>query len=290
MPKLYRKKYLCKLPEGTEDFLVRLPVAHMPDFKKFQEDIEQFYENAMKIQQSKLPAAERALRLLDTLHVEGCERVYTLVPLNLLLWLYNLGLSQERSYKFFMGIADGISKARKSRKELPGMKTVSAPLSKRATELMSSASESFREEKHRNFGMLQAALTMFVCSIAGKNEYMRLNRLMEAVAPDMFLNLGPVPMLKSGKPCHMYANAYTSAKTVPWISMLFQVADLEQAVLTCKILVIRAEKQLEDVARIRGMTNTDMIARICTYLHAVQCEIPERCREFAFLGGKYGFW
>jgi hypothetical protein len=216
---------------------------------------------------------------------------YALMPMNMLLWLYELGNNAQESTTLYQSLAIAVRGAQRcSERSGLTMPMDAIPVSARVKTLIRDWEHELADRKNRQFIQLQALIAALVCSVLGRGrppEYFVSNAVYRA-APSLLADLGQVPW--EGKWVHAYATAYTQSDPV-WNTMLFQVCELGRAILVCKMLVYRAAEALTaGDTRTRAMPRTQLIARLCQYLKLSITRMPAWTKDYSVLGGQKFFW
>lgn len=216
---------------------------------------------------------------------------YTLVPMNLLLWLYELGASSSESERLYRGIAKTVGAAQRSRGvNKMALPVCDLPISRRFAEHMRYAGINFAKNTSKTLPHLAALLTALVFSAIGRalepEKY--VEKALSNAAPLVHNRLLPVP--GAIKPRKLFIAVYTEADPV-WNTLLFQVCDVAQVVPLCRELVLRAKPHfLSGNKRTQKLSREALIQRLCSYLSISVSETPIETAKYAILGGQKIIW
>ena len=288
MPKMYLAKMKKKVPMfGT-------PSELMPKVSKGE------YDRTMSSYREMINAPglfiKNAVRCAWEIPTTTCDErdkpLYALMPINLLLWLYDLGSNYEESLRMFEGFAMVISKEQKHLGSKTTIPLQSMPLSRAAKDIIKNWRSRLSQKKNRQYTALQAMITALVCTARGRRRDPEdiVGEAMDLAVPNLSMAMPPIISTVTNKPHRFYVNAYTELDDC-WNTMLFQVIPASAAPLILTALIYRASYAL----RKRGtgsdnLPRTDFIVRLCAYLTLSGRTRPEETALYTALAGRDSFW
>ena len=246
----------------------------------------------------------KALACLDTILSNisddgtAYRPVYTLVPLNLALWLYKLGCNRDKERALYAGLTKSIAKIQKYKgHEDLKMSFSDMPLSRSAKDLMGHEWRKLLPKAIDNgYLHLQALITALVCSARGRAypvEHTIYNALHRS-APWLADCLGHIPVLQTQTGTEyrrIYLNSYTENNPL-WRAMLFQVTDAYQAVVVMQNLFLKAQDVLQSNHGIgtNRISRKEFVIKLCTYLQVSSFHEARRSMAYIAMNGQQRFW
>lgn len=281
---VYIKKFMRRLPEELEEQLIQRRGITID-----RQYVKSILEEKLKIMHRRESVVDCTLEALSAMPVVEHGEMFTLVPLNIMLWLYNLGLNDKKSISLFRTLARSVMLAKRMKPESSTPFSVrNCPVSARALNAIYNPEKNFESESFRSFYMLQAIIAALSCGVTKRNEAILVGAAISNAAPMLATDLGKIPWKFHVK--NPYTTAYSPAHNVPWICMLYQVCDYNKAVSACKWMVCKAAEKINKHKRNREITQEDYIARLLTYMQISMNRDPLACFDAAVAGGVRAFW
>lgn len=235
---------------------------------------------------------DKALRELPTTSEDG-KPLYMIMPLNMVLWLYEQGNSDEASKTLFTVIVKRsreLCKRRSEKYKSQRIKLVDMPVSKKFKERLNSIC-AFRNPQNRKFLHLQALLAIMCCAARGLAEEpydVAHNILCEAAPGTMDLITGP---LAGGNPQNMYSAIY-SENNILWNIALLRCCPAGEAVQLIRALIWRAKAAMPriDAKRTSTISRLDFFLRLLSWLELSSDSDPIRSMDKENMAGSCKIW
>jgi len=286
-------RFMTRIDDGVK--LITVPAANRPSVSRMA--LEEADAVLKTVMEAKGTLTGNALRLFSKL-ADAERKVYTLLPFNLALWLYELGNSSEESRDLYTRLSRSVRVAMRREQldggeDTPGAFSMdSLPITKTMKEYIQNAGRMFRESRNRQFAQLQGLISGLTCAVRGRvvdpgtQVYTAINNAM----PEYAQTLGKVPV--GGEERLLYSNAYTENDR-NWNVMLFQVVEMEVAVLLVNALLHRANAEFARNGgreRTKGFTREELIGRLYKYMRLSKSANAGWCRDFSCLCGVRAVW
>lgn len=218
---------------------------------------------------------------------------FVIVPMNMLLWLFEKGNSLKESERLYSTIARKSRRLYTSRSEKGKDKKISLenmPIGRRFRERLADA-EAWKEAKNRNFLQLQALITVLACSVRGhrQSDNVLAHEILSEAAPGTVETLQP-PLI-GGEPTHMYSAIYTGSGKV-WNILLLKTCPASSVIQLMRGLVWRMQSILirPDAKRTRMMSPAEFYTRLLCWLELSASEDPLECMDNEKLAGSIKLW
>ncbi|MBR4608765.1 MAG: hypothetical protein IKO41_21475 [Lachnospiraceae bacterium] len=299
--------YMTELPESGRSKLEEISKYEMPKIDEaFKGRLKMLSDRYDAILKGKGNFVDLAMKCVDSINAdlerskgsEDCKPIYTLLPLNFVLWLYYLGCKQAERRALFEGLTVSIHRIQKYKgHEDLTMSFSDMPLTNTAKELMGRSWRKLMPKAMDNGYMhLQALITALVCSARGRAypvEDTIFNALNRAV-PSVANILRGIPYLQTETGMEyrrVYLNSYTEWNPL-WRAVLFQVADDAIAKLLVNNLLMKAATTLysQHPMKTNQVTREVFITKLCVYMQMSSFHEARRTMGFIAMNGRHRFW
>ncbi len=218
---------------------------------------------------------------------------FVIVPMNMLLWLFEKGNSLKESERLYSTIASKSRKLYTSRSEKQKDKKISLdnmPIGRRFRERLADV-DAWKDAKNRNFLQLQALITVLACSVRGhkQSDHLLAHEIISEAAPGTVDTLQP-PII-GGEPTHMYSAIYTGSGKV-WNILLLKTCPASSVIQLMRGLVWRMQSIMirPDAKRSRLMSPAEFYTRLLCWLELSASEDPLECMDNEKLAGSIKLW
>lgn len=224
---------------------------------------------------------------------ENGKPLYMVIPLNMVLWLYEQGNTDSASQTLFEVIAKRsreLFKRRSEKYETQRIKLTDMPVSDKFKGRLNNISV-FHNTKNRKFLHLQALLSIMCCSARGLAEEpydMAHSIVCEAAPGTMDTITGPVI---GGSPRNMYSAIY-SEKNILWNIALLRCCQASEAIQLIRALIWRAKAEMPrvDAKRTSTISRLDFFQRLLSWLELSLDDDPIRCMDKENMAGSCKIW
>lgn len=224
---------------------------------------------------------------------ENGKQLFMVLPLNMVLWLYEQGNTDTASQTLFETIAKRsreLYKRRSEKYETQRIKLADMPVSERFKERLNNISV-FHSAKNRKFLHLQALLAIMCCSARGLAEEpydMAHSIVCEAAPGTMDTITGPVI---SGSPRNMYSAIYSERNKL-WNIALLRCCQASEGIQLIRALIWRAKAEMPrvDAKRTSTISRLDFFLRLLLWLELSLEDDPLRCMDRENMAGSCKIW
>lgn len=218
---------------------------------------------------------------------------YVIVPMNMLIWMYEKGNGLKESEKLFTTMANRSRKLYASKSEKNKGQKINLdnmPIGRRFRKRLTDK-DAWKDAKNRNFLQLQALITVLSCSVRGQKmpDNVLVHEILTEAAP------GTVDTLRApiiaGEAAHIYSAIYTGAGKT-WNVLLLKTCPAEAVIQLMRGLIWRMQSVLirPDQKRTRLMTPQEFYTRLLCWLDLSMDEDPLGCMDNEKLAGSIKLW
>lgn len=233
-----------------------------------------------------------ALEDMQTKDSSG-KRLYMLAPVNMILWVYELGNTEPESVKLFDTIAKNVrvlyrSKCKRYEKQRIPLKDM--PISRRFKERLG-YNGAFKKEHNRKFLQLQALLTAMCCAVRGHiNEPHDITHEIIRDAAPGTLEAINAPII-DGAPRNAYSAIY-STRNIFWNIALLRTGEATEMQFLMKSLLWRADARMEkvDSKRTTTINRLDFYIKLLSYMELSASPDSIICMDHENMAGSRKLW
>lgn len=224
---------------------------------------------------------------------ESGKPLYCILPLNMILWLYEQGNNEALSKQLFSIIhkrSMALYRRRSEKYKDMRIKFENMPVSDNFKKKLLSRNL-FDDSKFRKFLHLQAMLAILACSVRGLHEepYDIAHEIICEAAPGtMNVITGPIV---AGSPRHMYSAVF-SEKSQLWNVALLRCASVADSVQLIRTLVWRGKAVMPriDSKRTTTISRMDFFLKLLLWLELSLDNDPISCMDKENLAGASKLW
>lgn len=224
---------------------------------------------------------------------EQSKPLFMVIPLNMVLWLYEQGNSDAASQTLFEVMAKRsreLYKRRSEKYETQRIKLADMPVSEKFKGRLNNISV-FHSPRNRKFLHLQALIAIMCCAARGLAEEpydMAHSIVCEAAPGTMDSITGPVI---GGSPRNMYSAIYSERNNL-WNIALLRCCHASEAVQLIRALIWRAKAEMPrvDAKRTSTISRLDFFLRLLSWLELSRDDDPIRCMDRENMAGSCKIW
>ncbi len=220
------------------------------------------------------------------------HKLYSLAPINLLLWLHILGLGEVRKGEFFSSLAEECQRLFKYWAGKGGRRITleKAPISRTMRELIANPKE-FLKRENRSFLHLQALIAALCCGVrdAEVPEVELCRNALLACAPRATRMFTPITV--GQRELYICSAAYTDNNNA-WNCGLFQVVKAWELAMYMRTLCAEASETLAKRSRMgtRTISRDEFFVKLYSYAELSLSADPIDCRRWIVLAGNRLLW
>lgn len=221
------------------------------------------------------------------------RRLYMLIPVNMLLWLYELGNKAGESEKLFETISKRtrrLCKSKCKRYEKQRITLKDLPVTRRFKEKLALPG-TFINASSRKFLPLQALISVMCCAVRGQvdDPFDLAHEIISEAAPGTVSTIN-APII-DGAPRNTYSAIY-STKSPFWNIALIRTGDAAEMIHLLRALVWRANARMErvDSKRTTTISRLDFFVKLISYMELSANSDPIMCMDRENMAGSRKLW